>query len=300
VTESVFILFQSFLELLEARDPFVIVATGVFGLVIGSFLTVVVVRLPIMFYRAAPDGWTKPPKEIDLAASRESVTLIAPRSRCVHCRHQLRWYENIPVVSYVFLRAKCAACGKAISPLYPIVELLGCIAAIFGVVWFGGEARLFGALVLSFALLAIAFVDVRHFIIPDDIVLPIMWLGLLCNAFEMFVPLKDALFGAVAGYGTLWSIYWLHRIVTGKEGMGYGDFKLSAMIGAWLGVGLVPVFLVLAFAGGAIFGTSLVIAGRARIASAIPFGPWLAVAGWVCLYWGNEFIQAYWDLALFW
>ena len=201
-------------------------------------------------------------------------------------------------MSYIFLRAKCAACHETISPLYPVVELLACIAATVAAIWFGADVRLFGALVLSFSLISIAFVDIRHLIIPDDIVLPMIWLGLLCNAFDMFVPLKEALFGAVAGYVVLWSIYWLHRIVTGKEGMGYGDFKLTAMLGAWLGIGLIPVVLVLAFAGGAIFGTGQVIVGRAKIASAIPFGPFLAAAGWVSLYWGDRLIKTYWSLAL--
>ncbi len=297
MTEDIISLLQSFLDLLEDREFVVIVAMGVFGLLIGSFLSVIVIRLPIMLYRQAPENWTNPPGDIELA-SAETVTLVVPRSRCVHCQHQLRWYENMPVVSYMLLRAKCAACHKAISPLYLAVELLSCITAIIAVAWFGGDIRLFGALVLSFALIPIAFVDVRHLIIPDDIVLPMMWLGLLCNAFDLFVPLKEALFGAVAGYVALWSIYWLHRIVTGKEGLGYGDFKLIAMLGAWLGVGLVPMVLVLAFAGGAIFGICLMIAGRAKIASAIPFGPFLAVAGWVSLYWGDMLIRAFWGLAL--
>lgn len=275
------------------------VAIGVFGLLIGSFLSVIIVRLPVMLYRQAPENWSDPPEGIERAGA-PPMTLIAPRSQCVHCQHQLRWYENIPVVSYLFLRAKCTVCHRAISPLYPTVELLACIVAVVAAVRFGGDIRLFGALIVSFALIPIAFIDVRHWIIPDDIVLPVMWLGLLCNAFDVFVPLKEALFGAMAGYGVLWSIYWLHRIVTGKEGMGYGDFKLAAMLGAWLGVGSIAIVLVLAFAGGAIFGTSLMIAGRAKMASSIPFGPFLAVAGWVSVYWGDRLIGVYWSLALPW
>ena len=275
------------------------VAIGVFGLLIGSFLSVIIVRLPVMLYRQAPENWSHSPEEIERAGALP-VTLIAPRSQCVHCQHQLRWYENIPLVSYLVLRAKCAVCHKAISPLYPTVESLACVAAVVAAAWFGGDMRLFGALILSFALIPIAFIDVRHLIIPDDIVLPVMWLGLLCNAFDVFVPLKESLFGAVTGYGALWLIYWLHRIVTGKEGMGYGDFKLAAMLGAWLGVGTIPIILVLAFAGGAIFGTGLMIAGRAKIASAIPFGPFLGLSGWVSIYWGDRLIEAYWSLALPW
>lgn len=293
VTENFIGLFQAIPALLENKGTAVFMAMGLFGLLVGSFLSLVVVRLPIMLYRRAPENWTNTPREHEVTGAAP-MTIATPRSHCVHCQHQLIWYENIPVVSYVFLRAKCAACHKTISPLYPAIELLACIAAIFALAWFGGHIRLFGALILSFALIPIAFVDVRHLIIPDDIVLPTMWLGLLCNAFDMFVPLKDALFGAVAGYMALWLVYWLHRIATGKEGLGYGDFKLTAMLGAWLGVGLVPVVLVLAFAGGAVFGTALMIAGRAKIASAIPFGPFLAVAGWVSLYWGEILIQAYW------
>jgi leader peptidase (prepilin peptidase)/N-methyltransferase len=299
VVEYIFSLLQSLHDLLEGREIAVIVAMGVFGLLIGSFLSVVVVRLPVMLYRQAPEDWAMPPADFGLADA-EKVTLIAPRSRCAHCRHQLRWYENIPIVSYVFLRARCAACQKSISVLYPVTELLACIAAILAVIRFGGDISLLGALVLSFALIAVSLIDIRHFIIPDHIVLPMIWLGLLCNAFEMLVPLQEALFGAVAGYVTLWSIYWLHRILTGKEGMGYGDFKLAAMVGAWLGIDLVPVFLVLAFAGGALFGAGLIIAGRAKIASAISFGPILALAGWVSLYWGDTLISAYWRLTSLW
>lgn len=299
MVEDIISLVRPFQSLLEDRDSVVVVAMGVFGLLIGSFLSVIVFRLPIMLYRDAPEHWTGPPGEID-PESVETVTLIAPRSRCVHCQHQLRWYENIPIVSYILLRARCAACHKTISPLYPVVELLACVVTIVAVVRLGGDIRLFGALVLSYALITVSLIDLRHSILPDDIVLPVMWLGLLCNAFELFVPLKDALFGAVAGYVTLWLIYRLHRMATGKEGMGYGDFKLSAMLGAWLGIGLVPVVLVLAFAGGALFGTGLMISRRAKIASAISFGPWLAVAGWICLYWGNWLINSYWAVTLPW
>ena len=166
-------------------------------------------------------------------------------------------------------------------------------AAILAALRFGGDVRLLGALVLSCVLITVSVIDIRHCIIPDDIVLPVTWLGLLCNAFGLFISLEDALFGAVVGYVTLWSVYQLHRMVTGREGMGYGDFKLSAMMGAWLGIELMPLILVLSFAGGAIFGTVLMISGRAKMASAISFGPWLAAGGAVCLYWGNALIQVY-------
>jgi leader peptidase (prepilin peptidase)/N-methyltransferase len=281
VIEQLLGLARPFLEMLHDRDPAGLAVVGIFGLAIGSFLSVVIVRLPQML-------------EAEGGEEADAVTLVAPRSRCVQCGHRLRWYENIPVVSYVFLRARCAACHRPISPLYPIVESLSCIAAVVAALRFGGDPRLAGALVLSFALIAVSFIDFRHAVIPDDIVLPLLWLGLLCNAFDMFVPLRDALFGTVAAYLTLWAVYWIHRRTTGREGMGYGDFKLSAMMGAWLGIQSVPVFLVLAFAGGALFGAGLMIAGRARIASAIPFGPWLAVAGWVSLYWGDRLVDAYW------
>jgi leader peptidase (prepilin peptidase)/N-methyltransferase len=291
--------FQSFQELLVARNVIAFVTLGIFGLIVGSFLSVVIIRLPIMLFRQATDDGSVQREESE-AKDGERVTLVAPRSRCGHCQHQLRWFENIPIVSYVFLRAKCTVCRNNISPLYPAVELIACLSAILAVAWFGGDSRLFGALVLSFALIPVAFIDARHFIIPDSIVLPVLWLGLLCNAFEMFVPLDQAVFGAIAGYGVLWSIYWLHRLATGKEGMGHGDFKLAAMLGAWLGSGMVPIILVLAFAGGALIGTGLIVAGRAKIASAIPFGPFLAIAGWTSLYWGDRLIGLYWNLGGLW
>jgi len=296
VPEDIINLFGTFFDLMEDRNPAAIVGVAVFGLLIGSFLSVIVVRLPVMLCRLAPDETTMQAGK-DRPDEAETLTLVTPRSHCVHCRHRLRWYENIPVISYLGLRGKCAACHQAISPLYPVIEILACLTAVVAAMHFGGDVRLFGALVLSFALIPIAAIDARHSIVPDDIVLPMMWLGLICNAFELFAPLKDAVFGAVAGYGVLWSIYWLYRIAAGKEGMGHGDFKLAAMLGAWLGLGAVPVVLLLAFAGGAAFGTALMLAGRAKIASAIPFGPFLAFAGWVCLYWGDMLVGAYWNLA---
>jgi leader peptidase (prepilin peptidase)/N-methyltransferase len=288
-----------FLALLGERDLFVMIGFGIFGLMIGSFLAVVIVRLPVMLDRRSADTGEAASGNLD-HGSGENLSLIRPRSHCPHCKHQLRWHENIPVASYLVLRAKCPDCKVPISALYPVVELLTCLAAIMAAIWFGNDGRLIGALVLSLALIPLVFIDMRHFLLPDDIVLPVLWLGLMCNVFEIVVPLKDAVLGAASGYLVLWSIYWCHRTLTGKEGMGYGDFKLAAMLGAWLGVGLMPVILILAFASGALVGVGLMIAGRATGASAIPFGPFLAMGGWISLYWGEAIIEAYWGITLPW
>lgn len=279
--------------------PFVTVIVCVFGLVFGSFLAVIVFRLPVMLHRRSPDQWPAPPADFR-GLPETTFNLVAPRSRCLHCGHRISWYENIPVLSYFLLRFRCSACHRRISPRYPIIELCAGIAALTALFHFGGEVRMIGAMALSFALITVAFIDMENLFIPDAVVLPVMWLGLLSNAFDMFVPLRDAVFGAVAGYLALWSIYWLHRTVSGKEGLGHGDFKLLAMLGAWLGLGAIPLILLLAFAAGAAFGLGLMILRRARMASALPFGPFLAGAGWITLHWEHALTGFYWDWMLSW
>ncbi|HEX4300136.1 MAG TPA: A24 family peptidase [Gammaproteobacteria bacterium] len=258
------------------------------GLLVGSFLNVVIHRLPIMLEREwrAEYASEQPPKE--------RFDLVMPRSRCPHCGHGITAFENVPIISYLMLRGRCSACHAPISPRYVAVETLtgllsGAVAWHFG---FGAEA--FGGLFLTWGLIALAGIDVETQLLPDRITLPILWLGLLFNTQGAFTDLRSAVIGAAAGYLSLWLIYQLFKLATGKEGMGYGDFKLYALIGAWLGWQQLLVVILLASGVGAVVG--LVLLGLKRIAHVdvpVPFGPFLAAAGWIALMWGHPLVTAY-------
>jgi leader peptidase (prepilin peptidase) / N-methyltransferase len=261
------------------------------GLLVGSFLNVVIHRLPRMLERS----WQVQCAELreEPVAQAERYNLLVPRSACPACGHAIAWYENIPVVSYVWLRGRCAACQAGISARYPLVELLtglltSAVAWQFGFTW--QAALLF---VLVWALIALAFIDLDTQYLPDDITLPILWLGLLVNVQGLFVPLADAVVGATAGYLVLWSVYHLFRLLTGKEGMGYGDFKLLAALGAWLGWTMLPLIILLSSLVGAIVGVAMILfAGHDR-AKPIPFGPYLVVAGLIALFFGHDIVSWY-------
>jgi leader peptidase (prepilin peptidase)/N-methyltransferase len=276
-------------------DPALVVfAAGLLGLVVGSFLNVVALRVPPMLDHA----WRRQCREymgMDTAAldSEPVPGLISPPSRCPHCGHQIRPWENIPVVSFIFLRGRCSECGERISWRYPVVELasagLSCVVA-----WhFGFTPAAGAALVLTWALLALAVIDIDHQLLPDAITLPFLWIGLLVNTFGMFTTLQSAVIGAAAGYASLWLVYHGFRLLTGKEGMGFGDFKLFALFGAWLGWQSLPVVILLASLVGAVLGLiSISVFGRDRQLP-IPFGPYLAAAGWAALLWSDKIIDAY-------
>jgi leader peptidase (prepilin peptidase)/N-methyltransferase len=219
--------------------------------------------------------------------------LLAPRSQCPTCRKTLRAIDNVPVISWLALRGKCAHCGARISARYPIVESLtaalsGWVALHFG--W--GPAGLL-AIALTWTLIALTFIDADTTFLPDSITLPLLWLGLLANAFGNFVPLRDAVFGAVAGYLVLWSIYWLFKLATGKEGMGYGDFKLLAALGAWLGWKMLLPIILLSSIVGALVGIVLIVLARRGREIPIPFGPYLATAGFIALLYGDELARRF-------
>ena len=287
-------------ELLAASPVVFILVVFVFSLLVGSFLNVVIHRLPIMMER----DWRAQCEE--LAASpapplpEGRFDLVAPRSRCPACGAPITALQNIPVVSYLVLKGRCARCAARISPRYPIVELLtallaGVIAWRFG---FGWEAA--AALLLTFALVAISAIDLDHQIIPDSISLPLVWIGLalslwhpLPGADVLFVAPKDAIVGALAGYLSLWSVYHLFRLLTGKEGMGYGDFKLLAALGAWLGWQMLPLVILLSALVGALVGIALIAFRRHDRNVPIPFGPYLAAAGWVALVCGEQIVDWY-------
>ncbi|MDZ3993867.1 A24 family peptidase [Pseudomonas sp. Teo4] len=276
---------------LAAQPAYLMTLTALLGLLVGSFLNVLVHRLPIMLERQ----WQREAQEVlgQPTCEHERFDLCLPASRCPNCGHQIRAWENIPVLSYLALRGRCSACKCRISPRYPLVEL-ACAAVSLVVAWHGGTGmQILLLLLLTWCLLALSLIDIEHQLLPDVLVLPMLWLGLIANAFTNFVPLPSALWGAIAGYLSLWSVYWVFKLVTGKEGMGYGDFKLLALIGAWGGWQVLPMTLLLSSVLGAVIGLCLVRLRRQSIGTPLPFGPYLAIAGWIAMLWGDEIYTSY-------
>jgi leader peptidase (prepilin peptidase)/N-methyltransferase len=259
-------------------------AALLFGLLIGSFLNVVVYRMPVMAQREL-DNYIAHEAGKDLP-HQDRFNLMVPRSACPHCGHQITALENIPVVSWLFLRGKCSACKAPISPRYPIVEAVtGLLSALM--VWHFGSGWLgLASLVFAYFLIAMTLIDYDTKTLPDDLTFPLLWLGLLINLDGMIVPLRDAVIGAMAGYLALWAVYWLFKLATGKEGMGYGDFKLLAALGAWMGWAMLPTIIILSSVVGAIVGISLIVFARRDRNNPIPFGPYLAAAGMIALLYG--------------
>jgi leader peptidase (prepilin peptidase)/N-methyltransferase len=278
-----------------AQIPWLFVAAcTLLGLIVGSFLNVVIHRLPKMMERE----WRLQCAELEGSDSREvTVTerynLILPASTCPHCGHKIGALENIPLLSYLWLRGKCRECKAPIGRRYPIVEAItglisGYVAWHFGFGWMAAAA-----LVLCWSLIALTFIDLDTQLLPDDITLPLLWLGLLVNLGGLLTDLQSAVIGAIAGYLALWSVYWLFKLVTGKEGMGYGDFKLLAALGAWLGWKLLPAIILLSSVVGALVGIALIVFARHGRTVPIPFGPYLAGGGLVALFWGQQLTQTY-------
>lgn len=279
---------------LADQPGFFLVSAAVLGLLVGSFLNVLVHRLPVMLERQ----WQNEAREVlgMPVEAHERFDLCLPASHCPGCGHRIRAWENIPVVSYLALRGRCSACKGRISLRYPLVEL-ACAGLSLVVAWhFGVSVQALLALVLTWCLLALSLIDAEHQLLPDVLVLPTLWLGLVVNAFGVFVPLADALWGAVVGYLSLWSVYWLFRLVTGKEGLGYGDFKLLALLGAWGGWQLLPLTLLLSSVVGAVIGLCLLRLRKASLGTTMPFGPYLAIAGWIAWLWGDEIYASYMQL----
>lgn len=273
-------------------DPTVLVAASVvFGLLIGSFLNVVIHRLPVMMERE----WRTQCAELagEAAPSFEPLSLVGPRSRCPQCGRPIRAVENVPILSYLMLKGRCPGCGKAISRRYPLVEAV--TGLLFGyVAWrFGPGVATAGAMLFVAAMVALTFIDFDTQLLPDDITLPLLWAGLLVNLNGTFASLPNAVIGAAAGYLALWTVYWLFKLATGKEGMGYGDFKLLAAIGAWLGWQLLPLVILLSSFVGAAVGLVLIVLARQGRSVPMPFGPYLAAAGVIALFWGKALNQAY-------
>lgn len=266
------------------------------GLLVGSFLNVVIHRLPLMMQRE----WQRECAELNGGTVTENTAfnLCVPRSHCPHCEHTLAVQDNIPVLSWLWLKGRCRYCSQPIARRYPLVELTSALLAAL-VLWrFGPGPQLVAALIFSWLLLCMTLIDLDHLLLPDNLTLPLLWLGLLLNLGELFVSLQSAVIGAAAGYGVLWSLYWLFKLATGKEGMGYGDFKLLAAIGAWFGwQSLLPVLLLASFSGAAL-GLTLMAMRRLGEDRVLPFGPALALGGWCYLMWGTDVVNFYWRVAL--
>ncbi len=284
------------MTVLQAEQVFLVASCAAFGLVVGSFLNVVVHRLPRMLERE----WRAQCAELEgaelageppVAAPR--YDLIVPGSRCPACDHAIRWFENVPVLSWLLLRGRCSACRAPISPRYPLVEIAAAVLAVACALRFGAGPQLLAALAISWTLLALALIDFEHQLLPDDLTLPLLWLGLLASLWQPFVSPREAIVGAAVGYLSLWSVFHLFKALTGKEGFGYGDFKLLAALGAWFGVGAILPIVLLASVAGALVGIGLIIARRATLGSRIAFGVYLCPAGWLYLMWGAEWVQRY-------
>jgi leader peptidase (prepilin peptidase) / N-methyltransferase len=271
-------------------DTVLVIVAAVFGLAIGSFLNVVIHRLPRMMENEWKDQCA------ELAGTAPSVggphfNLVVPRSHCPSCSTPLRVRDNVPVVSWLLLRGQCAHCGVKISARYPIVEVLTAVLSAVVALRFGFTHATLLALVFTWTLVALTFIDADTTLLPDDLTLPLLWLGLGANLVGTFAPLNEAVIGAIAGYLVLWSIYWLFKLATGKEGMGYGDFKLLAALGAWMGwKALLPILLLSSLVG-AVVGIFLIVLARRGREVPIPFGPYLAAAGFIVMLAGSEFTR---------
>lgn len=284
------------LDYLAASPAALILVCVLFGLLVGSFLNVVIHRIPKMMEAT----WRQEARELlEQPAPKGEETpplfnLVTPGSHCPHCNHRIRWYENVPVVSWALLKGRCSGCKAAISKRYPIIELLTALVAGLCAWRFGYDPWLIFMLYGSFTLLALAVIDLDTTLLPDDLTYPLLWAGLLAAVLGISpVSLSDAVIGAMAGYLALWSLYWVFKLLTGKEGMGYGDFKLLAALGAWLGWQYLPVVVLLSSVVGLVFAVSMMASGSVKRDQGIPFGPYLAIAGWIALLWGEAIVSSY-------
>lgn len=289
------------IELLKHDLILFISLSLVFGLLVGSFLNVVIYRLPIMLKKEWRDDCCHYLEEnynaiIQLEKNDEPdepFNLIKPDSTCPSCGHKIRAWENIPVISYLFLRAKCSNCKTPISFRYPLIEILSAALAATCAWHFGLNLAGISAIVLSWALITLSWIDYDTQYLPDQITLPFIWLGLLLNLDNTFTDINSAIIGAIVGYLSLWTVYQAFKLLTKKEGMGFGDFKLLALLGAWMGWQFLPLIIILSSLVGSIIGVTLILFKQHQRDKPIPFGPYLAIAGWIALVWGNEINQSY-------
>lgn len=270
---------------------FLLTATTLLGLIVGSFLNVVIFRLPKMMEQA----WQRDCCELleQTPADTAPLSLSSPNSQCRDCGIAIKPWHNIPVLSYVFLRGCCAGCGASISSRYPIIELCTALLSFAAAMVFGPTLQLAGALLLIWSLVVLTGIDIDTQLLPDSITLPLLWLGLLLNINSAFTSLNDAVVGAAAGYLTLWSVYWIFKLTTGKDGMGFGDFKLLAALGAWFGWQTIPLIIILSSFVGAFIGILLILLKKQGREVPMPFGPYLAGAGLITLFFGDRLTAAY-------
>ena len=283
--------FTEISSLLQENNTLFITVSVIFGLMVGSFLNVVIYRLPKMMEQEWHNNCLElQGKEIPV---QTQYSIVKPRSACPHCGHQISALENIPIISYLALKGRCRACKAPISMRYPLIEAL--TGVLIGLIsWkFGYSSITLLAWIFTFALIALTFIDFDTQLLPDDITLPLLWLGLLFNLNFGFTDLKSAVIGAVAGYLVLWSVYWLFKLIRGKEGMGYGDFKLLAAIGAWFGWKLLPAVILLSSTLGAAIGIALIVLAKRGKEVPIPFGPFLAIGGIAALFFGQQLAAIY-------
>lgn len=286
---------MNIISTLQASPTLFVTFVTVVGLIIGSFLNVVIYRLPIMLKRE----WMQQCAELrgEQVEVQSVYNLAVPRSGCAQCGHKISALENIPIISYLILRGRCANCHASISLSYPLVEAITAVLSGFAAWHFGFDGFLIAALIFVWAMLVLTFIDLNTQLLPDSITLPLLWIGLIVNLHNGFTDIRSAVIGAVAGYLVLWSIYWLFKLLTGKEGMGYGDFKLLAAIGAWLGWQLLPQVLLLSSIVGAVIGSVLLLTTARSKNTTLPFGPYLAGGGLIALFWGQQINHMY--LAIF-
>ena len=275
--------------------PYILISlVAIIGLLVGSFLNVVIYRLPVMMQR----NWRKECTdylqiELNEKELSKPFNLALPLSSCPHCHAAIKPHQNIPVISYILLKGRCASCNKAIAIRYPLIEILTAISSAVVAYHFGDTAQTLFALLLTWSLIALSFIDIDHQLLPDNITLPLLWLGLFLSLFEIYTNSQTSIIGAISGYGILWTVYQTFKLATGKEGMGYGDFKLLAALGAWLGWQYLAVIILLSSMVGAVIGIILIVFTKQHHNKPIPFGPYLASAGWIALLWGNELNQLY-------
>nr|VFJ62304.1 MAG: type 4 prepilin peptidase 1 Aspartic peptidase. MEROPS family A24A [Candidatus Kentron sp. FW]VFJ68530.1 MAG: type 4 prepilin peptidase 1 Aspartic peptidase. MEROPS family A24A [Candidatus Kentron sp. FW] len=294
----------SFIYYFQTHTTEFLIVSTLLGLIVGSFLNVVILRLPVIMERNWRHQCSRLLRQthlktfIDPSGSPETIeeepfNLVVPRSRCTNCAHILSVFENIPVISYLLLRGRCSACHASISPRYPLIELLSGIMA-GGIAWqFGFSTYTAGALLFTWALIALAFIDLDHQQLPDEITLPFLWIGLTFNLFGVYASIEDSIIGAIFGYGILWTVYQSFRLSTGKAGMGYGDFKLLAMVGAWLGWQALPATILISSTIGAMVGITMILLRGHDRNIPIPFGPYIAIAAWISLLWGPDITEWY-------
>lgn len=277
------------------------IAVFIVSLCIGSFLNVVIYRLPVMMkrqWRTECETYLAQNPNQDYPPKDQAFNLYKPNSTCPKCQHKIRAWENIPVISYLFLRGKCSQCKSPISLRYPLVEFTTALLSLLPLLIWGPSIQAYCAIGLTWVLVALTMIDIDEQLLPDSMTLPLLWVGLIINSFGVYCSLNDALWGAAAGYMSLWSVYWSFKLLTGKDGMGFGDFKLLAALGAWMGWQALPLIILGSSLVGAIIGIAMMMFQGKNRQLQIPFGPYLAIAGLITFYWSEPITQAYFKLVM--